>query len=342
MAVAPQPSTVEILDLRLLRARLLDLLFEEETRHWREQLHWDYGPSVEMIRRHLEAHSLPGYVALWQGTAAGYCFFVYEEEKGLVGDLYVLEAYRQERPYGGSAGIATLLLEHTLETLEMAPPVRRIETQLIPFGTEPLEPVFEAHQFRCFPRLFMYAALPAAQPSPQRQALAPEAEAGRGDAAAPDLRPWEDSYFEPMAELIVSAYNGHLDSQINDHYGTTAGALRFLKNIVLFPGCGVFQHDCSLVAVEAGAGTGERLLGALLSSQVSRGVGHITQICVRQEWQGRGLGGRLLEAGLARLAAKGCHGVSLTVTAGNRAVNLYRRLGFKCVKEFAAFSRNLR
>lgn len=355
MAVAPPLSAFEIVDLRMLSARSLAALFEEEQRHWRQELYWDYRASVEMIRKHVEAHSLPGYVALRQGSAVGYCFFVYEEEKGLLGDLYVLEAHRR-RPYEGSAGIATLLLQHALETLEHAPPVRRIEAQLIPFGTEPLTPVFLAHNFCSFPRLFMYKQLNSVrQPGRYRSQGSLDRLGGAmlSDQAAElgaELRPWDDSCFEPMAELIVNAYEGHADRQINDHYTTSSGALRFLKNVVLFPGCGLFQPDASLVAVRRRGEAGlpvfarrGRLLGAVLTSQVARGIAHITQICVRRQWQGRGLGRRLLETALQCLAAKRYRGVSLTVTAENRvAVGLYRRLGFEVTKEFVAFARDLR
>lgn len=328
MALAPQVAPFEILDLRMLRTRSLGPLFAEEQRAWREELHWDYQPSAEMIRRHVEAQSLPGYVALVQGHVAGYCFFVYEDEKGLLGDLFVLEEFRRERPDGDAAGVATLLVNRALDTLEQAPVVRRIEAQLIPFGIEPLAPVFLARGFRAFARLFMYKSFASA-----------------GNAGAPSspagfvLRPWDDRYFAPMADLIVAAYTGHVDSQINDHYSGRPGALRFLKNIVLFPGCGVFQRDTSLVAVDPGGA----LAGAVLVSQVAPRVGHITQICVRPGQQGRGLGRRLMEESLERMAKKGYAGVSLTVTAENApAVELYRRLGFAVIKEFAAVARVLR
>lgn len=346
MAVAPQVSAFEITDLRALSSRALARLFEEEERHWRQQLHWDYHPSVEMIRKHVEAHSLPGYAALWQGEVAGYCFFVYEDEKGLLGDLYVLEAYRHERPQRDGAGIATLLLQHALERLEHAPPVRRIEAQLIPFGLEPLEPLFQARHFDSFPRLFMYKQLtPERQPRLRRERAESRLSSAEETATEPgvELCLWDDSYFEPMADLIVDSYSGHVDSRINDHYGSSAGALRFLKNIVVFPGCGVFQRDASLVALRPGSPPGEGLVGAVLTSQVARGVAHITQICVRRHRQGRGLGRRLLLAALERLIAKGYTGVSLTVTAENApAVTLYRHLDFVVTKEFAAFARNLR
>ncbi len=333
MAVARQFSAFEVVDLRTLGGQPLRALFEEEEREWRTALHWDYRPSVEMIRKHIEAHTLPGYAALEQGEVAGYCFFVYEDDKGLLGDLYVPAHYRTERPYGGEAGIATLLAERALETLERAPGLRRIEAQLIPFGLEPLEPVFEARGFERHLRLFLHRTL---TPAGRRES---ERVLGRAtvNGQAVVLQEWNDGYFEPMAGLIVEAYAGHVDSRINDHYQHNAGALRFLKNVVLFPGCGVFLPHTSLVAVEAAGG---RLLGAVLCSQVARGVAHITQICVRPEWQGNGLGHRLLTAAMTRLAAHGTSRVSLTVTAGNRpAVNLYNQLGFETLKEFYAFAR---
>ena len=292
MAVAPRLLPPEILDLRLLRAGALTALFEEEQRCWQQELHWDYRPSVELLRRHIDAHTLPGYAAVRQSEVIAYCFFVYEDQKGLLGDLYVRAAHRAE-PAADGGGIATLLLERALETLEQSPIVRRIEAQLIPFGLEPLEAVFDSRQYAVFPRLFMFRPLtPARQPPP----LEP-VEAG--------LRPWEERDFDSMAELIVVAYREHMDSQINDHYGSHAGALRFLQNIVVFPGCGVFQGSWSLVAP-----IGNRLAGAVLASEVAPGVAHITQICVRPEMQGRGLGRRLLEASMERAATHGCRGVS--------------------------------
>ncbi|HSC78290.1 MAG TPA: hypothetical protein VLB32_06980, partial [Candidatus Acidoferrales bacterium] len=92
MAVAPQLLPLEIVDLRMLRAEALQPLFEEEQRAWRQELHWDYRPSTELLRRHIDARTLPGFAAVLQGEVIGYCFFVYEDQKGLLGDLYVRAA----------------------------------------------------------------------------------------------------------------------------------------------------------------------------------------------------------------------------------------------------------
>jgi hypothetical protein len=45
---------MQILDLRQISSRKLDPLFQEETRHWRDELHWDYGPSVDLIRKFVD------------------------------------------------------------------------------------------------------------------------------------------------------------------------------------------------------------------------------------------------------------------------------------------------
>ncbi len=76
---------------------------------------------------------------------------------------------------------------------------------------------------------------------------------------------------------------------------------------------------------------------SILTSRVSDGVGHTTQICAMPGYQGRGLGRRLMEASMQALRVRRFNTVSLTVTSGNaRAVRLYEKLGFATVKKFAA------
>ena len=78
------------------------------------------------------------------------------------------------------------------------------------------------------------------------------------------------------------------------------------------------------------------LVGVILNSRVSDGVGHTTQICAMPGYQGRGLGRRLMQASLQALRVRHFTTVSLTVTSGNeRAVRLYEKLGFITVKKFA-------
>ena len=134
--------------------------------------------------------------------------------------------------------------------------------------------------------------------------------------------------------LIASAYQGHVDSHINDQYRSYPGAKRFLMNIVQYPGCGKFFGEGSFVAEDANG----RMCGIVLSSHVASDVGHVTQICVSNEWKGRGVGYELMRSAMLALSDGRCERVSLTVTASNTgAIQLYQRMGFRSTRRFAAY-----
>ncbi len=125
-----------------------------------------------------------------------------------------------------------------------------------------------------------------------------------------------------------------MDGEINDQYRTQSGALKFLKNIVVLPGCGQFLPDASFVLRPPHS---TELTGLVLTSTVSPGVAHTTQICVMPGYQGHGLGRRLLDASIQALRERDYSALSLTVTAGNaRACHLYESMGFRTIKSFSA------
>src|ERR1700688_1249274 len=82
-------TSMNIIDLRQATVRQLEPLLLEEANHWRDELHWDYRSALELIKRFLEAHALSGCVALEDGLAVGYTFYVLEDHKGLIGGMYV-------------------------------------------------------------------------------------------------------------------------------------------------------------------------------------------------------------------------------------------------------------
>ena len=94
-----------------------------------------------------------------------------------------------------------------------------------------------------------------------------------------ELRAWRDSDFAAAGHLIAHAYEGHLDGIINDQYRSVSGSLRFLHNIVRFPGCGLFDASASRVLAYRNR---EEIAALLLCSRVREDVGHVTQICVSQ------------------------------------------------------------
>jgi ribosomal protein S18 acetylase RimI-like enzyme len=75
----------------------------------------------------------------------------------------------------------------------------------------------------------------------------------------------------------------------------------------------------------------------VLTSEVSPGVGHTTQICVLPGYQGHGLGRMLMETSAEALRSMKFRELTLTVTAENRsAVQLYESLGFTTIRTFTA------
>jgi ribosomal protein S18 acetylase RimI-like enzyme len=129
-------------------------------------------------------------------------------------------------------------------------------------------------------------------------------------------------------------YGDHIDGEINDQYRSRTGALKFLKNIILLPGCGQFVPAASFVLRQPGS---DELVAAVLTSEVSPGVGHTTQICVLPGYQGHGLGGMLMQSSVEALRAMKFRELTLTVTSENRsAVHLYQKLGFTTIRSFTA------
>jgi len=150
-----------------------------------------------------------------------------------------------------------------------------------------------------------------------------------------EIRRWTEQDYQPSAAVITTAYRGHVDADINDQYRSLSGSLRFLNNIVRFPGCGTFDPESSFVAVHKRA---RSLAGLILCSRVRADVGHVTQVCVLPEYRSRRIGESLLAAATADLSRRNFSTLSLTVTEANgHAVELYRRLGFDTKRVFDAF-----
>jgi ribosomal protein S18 acetylase RimI-like enzyme len=305
---------MNIVDLRQTSVRQLEPLLEEEARHWRDDLHWDYRGALELIKRFLEAHALAGSVAMENGSAVGYSFYVLEEQKGLIGGLYVSAKHPQ-------AVIGRRLLEEMLYNMRALPHLSRIEAQLMPFSG-PVDVSLNDQGFRLYTRQFMLLDLQkVASPRP-------------GSSDGMRLSRWNDRYFEPCAKLIHLSYANHVDGEINDQYRSRNGALRFLKNIILLPGCGQFIPNASYVLHQPGS---DELVAAVLTSEVCPGVGHTTQLCVLPGYQGHGLGRMLMHTSIESLRTMKFHELTLTVTSENHAaVRLYEQLGFHTIKSFTA------
>jgi len=321
MAARLHPALVpsaEIVELRRLSARDLEPVLAEEIATWRAELEWDFEKSAELVRRFMDLRALNGSALIEEGKVIGYAYYVLEDNKGLIGDLYVRRGVR-------GLDRENRLLEAVLASLMATPQISRIECQLLMMPALQRALLPRPEYLNVFERNFMRIDL-------NQTALR------AGKVRRPVcIEKWSDIFQEPAAQLIAAAYAGHIDGQINDQYRSASGARRFLYNIVQYPGCGMFYRPASYVALN-GAGLGQAGLGGIsLASVVAPQCGHITQICVSPELHGTGIGHELLRQSLVTLREADCRSVSLTVTAANReAVSLYERVGFQTVRCFSA------
>ena len=312
----PAPRPLEVVDLRRLTARDLEPLLEEECAAWLDELSWDFEKSADLVRRFVDMRALNGGALVENDEVAGYMYWVLEDDKGLIGDLYVRRSLRTtERE--------NVLIEAALEPIMLTPQVARIESQLMMLSWQKGRAVPCAESAAVFARNFMRIDLTRAP-------------LGRGHVRRPMyVEKWHDHYSDAAAQLIAAAYEGHIDSRINDQYRNAAGARRFLHNIVQFPGCGTFYRPASCAAFDPLAGV---MCGVSLASLVAPDTGHITQICVSPSVRGTGIGHELLRQSLTTLREMGCRAATLTVTAANEdAVQLYERVGFQTIRQFPAY-----
>jgi ribosomal protein S18 acetylase RimI-like enzyme len=323
MTVATQ---LEILDLRHFSARQLRPLLEDEAGVWKRRLRWHYESSSELLLQYLDSRILPGFVALDRGRICGFTFCVYEGHKAVIGDAYAVS-----NEGGQGLPIVERLLSQLLDLLLHSPDVERIESQLLLYDAGVIDGSFLGAGFRLYPRLFMEYD--------ERTVL----RTSGGRVELPEwfkLSSWTMACYQPAAELIHEAYAGHVDAIINDQYRSLHGSLRFLHNIVRFPGCGTFEAAASWVLRDTRTGG---LAGVLLCSRVAPDVAHITQICVASQYRRHGFGRALMEQFIGHMADAGFSAITLTVTELNReAVQLYESLGFKVKHRFNAMVKDKR
>ena len=141
----PLPRVIE---LRQLRVDDLEAMLHEEIMTWREKLDWDFHGSADLVRRFVQMQALSGYGLAVANRIVGYTYYVCEERKGLVGDLYVMQQYR-------CAEYENLLLGPVLDALRQTPFVKRVESQLMMLTSPLARQLPLGRKAQMFPRNFM-------------------------------------------------------------------------------------------------------------------------------------------------------------------------------------------
>lgn len=324
MATAPLITpNIHIIPLAEADLAGLEQLFDEQCGEWLELLGWDYSGPSRLIRDVVREKELSGFVAVAGAATIGFAFYVVEAERCSIGDIYIAKPWR-------SSGADRQLAVALLQKIDSMPRLRRLESQSVNIENHEIYSTFEAYGFRRFDRNYMM--IQAADW--QAKIVAPEA----NPAPHIFLRPWEDEDFGQAARVIRDSYIGTLDSDINNQYCSEEGCADLLAVLTEHLWCGHFLRHLSRVAIDR---TTRRMIGVLIASRISPGVGHISQISVRPLHQGQGIGRHLIQVALADFFDLGFRLVSLAVTRENaNALHLYETCGFRTVHAFPVFYLN--
>jgi ribosomal protein S18 acetylase RimI-like enzyme len=301
----------------------LEQLFDEQCEEWLALLGWDYSGPSRLIRDVVRERDLSGFVALSGTHTVGFAFYVIESNRCSIGDIYVAKNWR-------GVGVDKQLAEALLEKLEATPRLRRIESQSVSIENHGIYSAFEAYGFKRFERDYMMIGASHWQSnSSARQRKASDKFS---------LCHWEDEDFAQAVKVIQASYVGQLDSLINNQYCTEDGCADLVAILTEHIWCGNFLRHVTRVAFDQ---TTHKIVGVLIASRISPGVGHISQISVRPSYQGLGIGRLMIQSALAEFFDLGFQNVSLAVTHENaNARHLYEACGFRIRHSFPVFYLN--
>lgn len=311
-------SDLQVVDLSRVRPRELRGLWAREVRMWSETLNWDVGGAIAALERAVDRGGLSGKAVRWGGRTLAYAYYVVEGNRGVISGLVVSPSFPDPQ-------LGNVLVRAMLEDLKRRN-VRRIETQFICFDAPWIASCFEAHGFRTHWRDFLRASIsrPRLEGSPAGQVV---------------LLPWTAWNLSEMATLMEQAHRGGPDAAMNELYRTSTGCRALLNNIVRQSGCGRSLAEASCVARERAS---DLPAGFAIVTEIGRCHGHLAQVAVAPMFQGQGVGHRLLAHTFSQLAELGLDTLSLMVSQGNdRALALYRSMGFEPTYRFPVFSRDL-
>jgi ribosomal protein S18 acetylase RimI-like enzyme len=300
---------VQVVDLCAVTVAELEDLWQYEMRLWHDRLFWDASGAFATLRRIMGRGGLPGKAVRVHGRTVGYAYYGIAGQLGVMAGLVVL-------PDWARSDIGETLLTETIHEMRRQA-VSRIECRFVSVDCPWLGEVLETEGFRINWREFLCCTLrPSRRPAPT-PAMVP-------------LEAWQDGHVGEAAAILQAAYAAGVEAELVALYRTVDGCRTVLDNILNQGSCGVLIPQASAMAGQRGRG-----VGFVLVTEVAPRRGHLPQIAVLPEYQGKGIGRGLLDHSLRRLTAAGFETLSLIVSRANdRALRLYQGVGFQSLLAF--------
>jgi ribosomal protein S18 acetylase RimI-like enzyme len=306
----------DTIDLRTVRPAELESLWEREVQLWRERLFWDVSERVATLRQGLMRHAVQGVALRIQTQIVGYAYYVTSGHLGVIAGFDIA-------PDWVTTDTVETLLKASIQELQKHD-ITRIESPFISFDSSGLSLTFEAEGFRTYWREFLRIHI----------------DRGTSLSRVPPrlrLEPWQSIHLTEAAELMQAAYGGEIDTEISWLYRTVGGCRLVLDDLINQCNSGVLVAQASAFVCH-----GEQEVGFIVITQISPRQGHLAQVVVLPDYQGQGVGQLLVNHSISQLASLGFETLSLIVSHGNeRAIRLYRSMGFDAVLKFPVFARDL-
>lgn len=290
-------------------------LYDAEIERYRTSLSWDYRPSCTIIESARRAGRLPGLVLRdTEGAILGWSFFVVYEGILQMGGLVA-----------GSAAHLRRLLERTLHAPE-ARPARALSAFVFPVSAS-LVSAFERQRFAVEPHPYLTKSLGSLngfQPRPLESPFR--------------LRPLNAVDPADVVRLTARAYEGQAEARCFAPDGRLDQWAHYVGQLLATPACGTYDSAVSF-AIERTDSV--QVVGAVITTAVSKHTAHVAQIVVDPGARRLGLAQSLIESVCWAARAAGYSSTSLIVSGANApARTLYARLGFTEAASFIFASRS--
>src|SRR5262245_1288667 len=149
----------------------------------------------------------------------------------------------------------------------------------------------------------------------------------------PDVRKWRVDDLQATAELLARTYDRQDESRPFAPRGLAEEWTDYVEQLPIGSGCGRLMPDVS-VCVPGGP---KRLWAVALVPRIAEGTGHLVQLAVDPQMQGRHLGTQLLEIACSGANLAVCTRMTLFVGGRNsRARSLYESHRFENMASFIA------
>jgi ribosomal protein S18 acetylase RimI-like enzyme len=300
--------------LREASLRELRPLLDEECALWQAELAWDFSDVRAAVATGIDRGSLPGRVVIEGTRASAYCYYMVDAGRVIVGSIF---AGREHRGRGVEEALASAVVADARSERGSG----RVECQTLFCTSAGVDRRFEAAGFSSRPRHYMRRDL--REPLPPRDPPLP------GGVA---IRPLRRDDLAAAADIVYRSHVGTVDAALNLTYATPATCRAFVETLVLRSGCGRFDPEGSRVA------DGPRgPVAVLIASRLAAANGHVCQVSVLPEAQGRGVGAAMMLTAMRSFREQGLGSATLSVTVANdRAHRLYELLGFRSQRTFGA------